>query len=322
MIVWCEWNSEGIPAVQASVATLGVKSPQQISYFLTPVKFTRWLFEQPRGAVTPWATLVVGWREAKPCVSAIEAAVGGDTSKLRQDLKRPLLQDPHVESIGNLVKAMGVAVGAMIIKPEKAQQHSRALKWAWQQMKSQDLPPGFRIDVANDDAHLAYLLDSVHSSRGTTSTKAELSDVGYSTEEGDESEEGEAEESNWSFAGSAVKRVRTPSPDFSYYSAGRSVPPPRVFPVMQLVFPSGGQRDLGMGWSEPRRPFTSPCLEAPSKAGMPANLLGEQTDRMALGPGCKAAHDQLVVVPSPLPPCGWRASPPGFINSADCYRFK
>lgn len=58
-----------------------------VENFRTAGHFARWLFEQPRTS-PPGGILVASWREAKACSSAIQAAITGDTSKLRRDHKR------------------------------------------------------------------------------------------------------------------------------------------------------------------------------------------------------------------------------------------
>eukprot|EP00959_Pyramimonas_sp_CCMP1952_P335752 7030447-Pyramimonas_sp.AAC.1 len=49
------------------------------------------MFNQVRGVdVVPWVTLVVGWREAKPCIDAVQAAATGRDCGLRKDASRTL----------------------------------------------------------------------------------------------------------------------------------------------------------------------------------------------------------------------------------------
>jgi hypothetical protein len=60
--------------------------------FSSTASFNHWLFSQSRGDITPWAVLVVGWREAKPCAMAIAAAISGDVRGLRPDAQRPELK--------------------------------------------------------------------------------------------------------------------------------------------------------------------------------------------------------------------------------------
>ncbi|CAE8692575.1 unnamed protein product, partial [Polarella glacialis] len=71
VLLWCEVNPTSHSGCIDAVARNF--SEQQFMYFQTPVKFTRWLFQQQRGTMKPWAVLVVGWREAKPCAHAIAA---------------------------------------------------------------------------------------------------------------------------------------------------------------------------------------------------------------------------------------------------------
>jgi hypothetical protein len=78
------------------------ESASSVVHFPTTASFINWLFIQPRGDIIPWATLVAGWREAKPCAMAILAARSGDTSRLRPDARRPGLRgltSPHCEVV-------------------------------------------------------------------------------------------------------------------------------------------------------------------------------------------------------------------------------
>lgn len=90
MVLWC---SEGV----CFSNSLGRKTSEyfpQVAFlhFTSAVMFARWMFEQPRGAVMPHALLVVSWRTAKPCASAITAARTGRIGKLRLDDQRVELQ--------------------------------------------------------------------------------------------------------------------------------------------------------------------------------------------------------------------------------------
>merc|ERR1719330_2201991 len=83
-----------------------------VLHFPTPVKFTRWLFEQERGSIAPSCVLVTGAREAKPCAEALLAAQTDDVSHLRKDARRPPLKDV----LGN--RASGdkkIAVASMLV---------------------------------------------------------------------------------------------------------------------------------------------------------------------------------------------------------------
>merc|ERR1719158_122167 len=84
MLLWCRTTTADTHEGLGSVLEQNFRHKRML-HFVTPVKFTRWLFEQPRGRVHPWSVLVAGWREAKPCMNAIYAARTGDTSQLRPD---------------------------------------------------------------------------------------------------------------------------------------------------------------------------------------------------------------------------------------------
>jgi len=135
----------------------------------TSVKFTRWLFQQPRGDITPQTQLVVGWREAKPCVSAIMAARTGCTEGLRPDDRRPQL-NPICESPkdGGRVK---VAVQTVIILLETSKQRGRTVAWAKGFKDDLDID----IHVARNTAHLQMLVGSLSNGqdrRGSENTLA------------------------------------------------------------------------------------------------------------------------------------------------------
>jgi hypothetical protein len=146
-VLWCEWLDE-------EFYKSWTMEPNS-HYFQTPALFTRWLFEQPRGAnVDPWATLVVGWREAKPCMWACEAASSGNTEHLRPDGQRAHLP-------GNHGVPAGIAVHTIVVKLEKPQQENKAVKWAKSVCKA-TFPHSFDIHIAHDDEHLARLIARPH----------------------------------------------------------------------------------------------------------------------------------------------------------------
>mmetsp|Transcript_122977 Transcript_122977/g.309486 ORF Transcript_122977/g.309486 Transcript_122977/m.309486 type:complete len:323 (-) Transcript_122977:221-1189(-) len=134
---------------------------RKILYFPTPVKFSRWLFQQRRGAVTPWSVLVVGWREAKPCMLAIRAALSGDSSQLRPDARRAQLRAPAGIACGarsgggqwadgdrgGRGHPISIAVGTMIVALDKLQQEPRVLSWIRFELSSLH---GFRLFVTSD----------------------------------------------------------------------------------------------------------------------------------------------------------------------------
>jgi hypothetical protein len=94
------------------------------SNVLSVPKFARWMFKQVRGPdIVPWVTLVVGWREAKPCVDAIEAAATGRDCGLRQDASRTLRAATGDTAGFARVK---VAVSTVIIAVHNARQKAKA----------------------------------------------------------------------------------------------------------------------------------------------------------------------------------------------------
>lgn len=129
-IVWCEAIEVGAgdPAAEGEAILDGAQLQRRpaLECFDASTKFDRWLFEQRRGAVTPSAVLVVGWREAKPCAMAMHAARTSDVSQLRPDARRGELQPV----IGNSPDGqVHIAVGPMIIVVRRPEQHNRVLKW-------------------------------------------------------------------------------------------------------------------------------------------------------------------------------------------------
>ncbi|CAK0891314.1 unnamed protein product, partial [Prorocentrum cordatum] len=129
-IIWCaestgEWASE----LRKHAAGIGLQGELMArgglsSSILSVPKFTRWMFNQMRGPeVVPWVTLVVGWREAKPCVDAVEAAATGRDSRLRQDSSR-MLRAATGDTAG--AARVQVAVSTVIIAAHDARQKARA----------------------------------------------------------------------------------------------------------------------------------------------------------------------------------------------------
>lgn len=124
-LVWCVFKETDVPVATSSLPCSHLF--QRCVYFSTPVKFTRWLFKKRRGkGVVPWALLVVGWREAKPCMSALKAAMHDDTEHLRPDARRPKLRAKD----GRDEEPAAIAVRAVVVMAESDQQESRALKWS------------------------------------------------------------------------------------------------------------------------------------------------------------------------------------------------
>ncbi|CAJ1374282.1 unnamed protein product [Effrenium voratum] len=103
-VLWCESSIFAKPPECAAAAS-----------FCSPAAFSRWLFTSAAtrrnearaesGAQAPrGARLLVGWREAKPCASALKAAMTGNTRGLRIDDTRPKSWD--CEKAKELVRAM------------------------------------------------------------------------------------------------------------------------------------------------------------------------------------------------------------------------
>lgn len=158
MVLWCEAKPTRQQESMAALATYFGDDVPHFVYFQTPARFTRWLFDQPRGAVVPWAVLVVGWREAKPCAMAIGAARSGDVTPLRPDARRPMLQPV----LGELSDQVGVAVEAMIIMLEKPEQEARVVMWAnsgGSRIASLD------IHVAGDNTSMHSLIASLRAAK-------------------------------------------------------------------------------------------------------------------------------------------------------------
>lgn len=117
-------------------------------FFTDPVKFTRWLFNEASAHTpTPPAVLVVGWREAKPCISAIEAVFTGNTFRLRPDAQRPSLPNCAPGA------RRRVAVATVVVLPLNEKQICRSHSWAaWHNDHSL-----VRVEVAEDELHLQSL---------------------------------------------------------------------------------------------------------------------------------------------------------------------
>lgn len=152
-LLWCEAEADGHEVVceclSQSIGTSG--GPLQFHFFDANTKFSRWLFEQPRGAVIPFAHLVVGWREAKPCAMALAAARTGDVTLLRPDARRPDL----APLIGHPSQPVHIAVAGMIIYLRKKEQRDRALKWVKVEGAAM---AGMNIEVACDLNSLSVIL--------------------------------------------------------------------------------------------------------------------------------------------------------------------
>mmetsp|Transcript_88002 Transcript_88002/g.249313 ORF Transcript_88002/g.249313 Transcript_88002/m.249313 type:complete len:252 (+) Transcript_88002:77-832(+) len=141
-VIWCE-------AKISETSSKWLKQSHLPSlHFRAHVHFCRWLFDQPRGGVEPWAALVCPWREAKPCAAAIRAAATGDTERLRSDLRRPALPATAQKAGG---KAAKVAIRKMIIIVDTPEQEVRALAW----IASEQVVPTW---IARSVSEVGYLL--------------------------------------------------------------------------------------------------------------------------------------------------------------------
>lgn len=165
MLLWCSPTSQGVE--QRRLVAPHFRH-QKCLHFPTSVKFTRWLFEQHRGDINPWAVLVAGWREAKPCLAALSSAFTGLAEELRPDGRRPALRAPTVgrrpAKQGGLVR---IAVSTLLITVEssyahQAQARARAASWV---ASVQNSIPGMRIILVLGPDELE---DAVHMMRSNT----------------------------------------------------------------------------------------------------------------------------------------------------------
>ncbi|CAK0799796.1 unnamed protein product [Prorocentrum cordatum] len=128
--------------------------------FHSAPKFARWLFRQERGVdVLPSAVLVAGWREAKPCICAVEAAATGETAGLRQDAQRRL-REASEEVLPTA--QVHVAVSTVIVLVDDARQVRRAARLT--QSKCAQL----KVLVAATPDELPALLDAAAGAPGET----------------------------------------------------------------------------------------------------------------------------------------------------------
>mmetsp|Transcript_168073 Transcript_168073/g.539729 ORF Transcript_168073/g.539729 Transcript_168073/m.539729 type:complete len:325 (+) Transcript_168073:91-1065(+) len=168
MVLWCEATpTHETQVMEALVNYYGEQRPQVV-HFWTPARFTRWLFEQPRGEVDPWALLIVGWREAKPSAMAIGAARSGVSGQLRPDGRRPVL--PPVS--GAPGEQVNVAVEAMVIVLEKPEHADRVSVWARDGGRS---TAGCDIYVASDAASIHAVVSTLRAARELRSRKKVMS---------------------------------------------------------------------------------------------------------------------------------------------------
>lgn len=145
-VVWCACDN----SVEPSSIIRGCSPSPDLLMMDTPVSFTRWLVEQPRGQVTPWSILVVGWRSTKPCASAILAAHTGDISGLRPDKKRCFLSSAKGQG---LVKT---AVAAIIVALDSDDLEPRVSKWGEMSGLSTS---GCDVYISRGDAELQEIVN-------------------------------------------------------------------------------------------------------------------------------------------------------------------
>jgi len=133
MLLWCQQQDEScLASVKDELTKNGFENYLR---FQSPVTFARWLFSQKRGAVRPWSVLLVHWRDAKPCSSAVAAARSGclkHLGHLPADAQRPNLpaltvSKEHVQA--SSLQPVNTAVSAMIIIVSQGKQEGRARLW-------------------------------------------------------------------------------------------------------------------------------------------------------------------------------------------------
>lgn len=161
-MLWCSRSTRkwGDDSEQRSELLSGLRYEAcglRSSTFPSATQFSRWLFAQERGPdVVPWSVLIVGWREAKPCVKAIDAAATGKDGNLREDSRRILRRAS--EGPGDV----RVAVGMVIILAEHDSTVERAgdfLKCRIEDHDENDLPLLVLVKVARSLSELRVLLD-------------------------------------------------------------------------------------------------------------------------------------------------------------------
>ncbi|CAK0907424.1 unnamed protein product, partial [Prorocentrum cordatum] len=134
---------------------------QALENFEFPVvsMFQRWMFQQERGTdVVPWAILVVGWREAQPCINHVEAAATENFAGLRQDAQRSLRAATGEPDGTGEVR---VAVSTAIIVVENWLQHARAATWVARKVSgkgaARPCPVSIVLAHGRDDLRAAIL---------------------------------------------------------------------------------------------------------------------------------------------------------------------
>lgn len=158
MVVICQ-----SPTVSEDVLNITIEAfgHDNILCFNSSVEFIRWLFGQCADEPGRKATLVTGWREAKPCVSAFQATRSGCTEHLRPDAKRPeirMQEGAPAEGGG------GVDFEQLIVVPSIEQsnsvqkrQQAKAMKWKWAQSEEVS-SESLNINVATTVNELASFL--------------------------------------------------------------------------------------------------------------------------------------------------------------------
>jgi len=163
MFLWCPLpDSSCLPWVENGLAKNGI---EQYLRFKSPVAFTRWLFSQRRGAVRPWSVLLVDWRHAKPCSSAVATARSGCLQHLEHlpvDAQRPnlpaLTLSNEAEDASSL-QPVNAAVCAMIIIVSHGTQACRADHWVRKMQAAEHWwANGFKFFIANDPQSLTVSL--------------------------------------------------------------------------------------------------------------------------------------------------------------------
>mmetsp|Transcript_44647 Transcript_44647/g.143024 ORF Transcript_44647/g.143024 Transcript_44647/m.143024 type:complete len:444 (+) Transcript_44647:111-1442(+) len=150
-LLWCEAVTAELDELPGFLNGTGVRLGEEPLHFDAPTKFSRWLFEQPRGNIMPSAVLVSGWRETKPCAMAIRAARSGEVGQLRPDARRPDLR----QLSGSEGFEVQVAVHTMIITLRTPDQRDRILSWVEQEGNPMT---NMKIEVACDAESLRQLV--------------------------------------------------------------------------------------------------------------------------------------------------------------------
>eukprot|EP00411_Alexandrium_monilatum_P054470 CAMPEP_0175433778 /NCGR_PEP_ID=MMETSP0095-20121207/53567_1 /TAXON_ID=311494 /ORGANISM="Alexandrium monilatum, Strain CCMP3105" /LENGTH=577 /DNA_ID=CAMNT_0016733305 /DNA_START=27 /DNA_END=1757 /DNA_ORIENTATION=+ len=133
-VVWCGFEPGTEPLMP---------QPGQVRrYCRGHVHFLRWLFSQDRGLIDPFAALLVTWREARACLSGMEAARMGTTSRLRSDSRRPALRDVVGPVPQDTLPT--IAVGSVTVFTDGEESHERASRYV---ANHQADFPGIAIEV-------------------------------------------------------------------------------------------------------------------------------------------------------------------------------